>query len=201
MLQRIPFRQLIVIGVVAFVVGGCGSGGSETTTSATPVEESEEYRALEAQLAAVEQERDELAERLGPDDELPPILAEWKAAHEARDLDRLRALYTEDGVFVTTGDVHDLYHGADWALDEVARRAWSPDGAEFERRVLIHAGELDVFDPVVVGDRAVAFGWRWTDFASGTGTMHVRDGRIAVLDLTVTESEIEPVETEPAAPE
>ncbi len=87
---------------------------------------------------------------LAPDDELPPILAEWKAAHEARDLDRLRALYTEDGVFVTTGDVHDLYLGADWALDEVAQRAWSPDGAEFERRALIHSGELDVFDPVEI---------------------------------------------------
>ena len=199
MLQRIAFRQLTVIGVVALAVGACGSGGSETTTTATPVEESEEYRALEAQLAAVEQEREELAGRLGPDDELPPILAEWKAAHEARDLDRLRALYTEDGDFVTTGDVHALYHGADWALDEVAVWAWSPDGAEFERRALIHAGELDVFDPVVVGD-AVAFGWRWTDFASGTGTMQLRDGRIAVLDLTVTESEIEPVEIETVEP-
>jgi hypothetical protein len=199
MLQRNLFRQLIIVGVLALMVGACGSGSSETAMSISPVEESEEYRALEAQLSALESERDELAEQLGSDNELPPILAEWKAAHEARDLDRLRALYTEDGVFVTTGDVHDLYHGADWALDEVARRAWSPGGAEFERRALIHAGELDVFDPVVVGDRAVAFGWRWSDFASGTGTMHVRDGRIAVLDLTVTESEIKPVEVEPAA--
>jgi hypothetical protein len=96
-------------------------------------------------LIAVEQERDELAEQLGPDDELPPILAVWKAAHEAKELDhRLRASYTEAGVFVTTRDVHDLYHGADSALDEAARRAWSPEGAEFERRAVIHAGELDV---------------------------------------------------------
>jgi hypothetical protein len=173
--------------VALAVAAGCSS--DPTTT--------DEYRALDARLATVEQQRDELAEQLVTADELPPILAEWKAASEAKDLDRLRALYTDDGVFVTTGDIHDLYYGADWALDEVARRAWSPDGDEFRRRALIHSGELDVFDPVVVGDRAVAFGWRWSDFASGTGTMHVRDGRIAVLDLTVTESEIQPVEIEP----
>ena len=82
----------------------------------------------------------------------------------------------------------------------MARRAWSPDGDELRRRTLLHSGELDVFDPVVLADRAVAFGWRWSDFASGTGTMHVRDGRIARLDLTVTESEIEPVEIEPVEP-
>lgn len=81
----------------------------------------------------------------------------------------------------------------------MARTAWSPDGADFERRALVHSGELDAFDPVVVGDRAVAFGWRWSDFASGTGTMHLRDGRIAVLDLTLTGSEVTPVEIEPAA--
>jgi hypothetical protein len=153
-----------------------------------------EYQALDAQLAAVVMERDELADRAGSEKELPPILAEWKAAHEAKDLDRLQALYTEDGVFVTTGDVHALYHGAEWALEEVAVRAWSPDGGEFLRRMSIHNGELDVFDPVVVGDRAIAFGWRWSDFASGTGTMALRDGRIAVLDLTVVDTWIVPVE-------
>jgi hypothetical protein len=205
MLRPIPFRHLIVIGAVALMIGACGNSGSDTTIASatdttTPVEETDEYQALDAQLAAVEQERDQLAEQLDPDDELPPILVEWKAASEARDVDRLRALYTEDGVFVTTGDVHALYHGADWALDEVARRAWSPDGAEFLRRTLLHSGELDVFNPVVVGDRAVAFGWRWSDFASGTGTMKLRDGRIAVLDLTVTESPVEPVEIEPVEP-
>ncbi|MFC2153254.1 hypothetical protein ACFLQ7_01285 [Actinomycetota bacterium] len=60
----------------------------------------------------------------------------------------------------------------------------------------IHSGELDVFEPVVVGDRAIAFGWRWSDFASGTGTMALRDGRIAVLDLTVTDAPVEPVAIE-----
>ena len=91
---------------------------SHASSTSRPAIASIASTALGAQLAAVEQGRDELAE------------------------DGLRASYTEDGVFVAAGDVHDLDHGAGSALGEVADRGCSLDGAEFERRALIHAGDI-----------------------------------------------------------
>ena len=56
---------------------------------------------------------------------------------------------------------------------------------------------MTVIDPVAIGDRAVAFGWEWEDFASGTATLHLRGGRIVVATLSVTEFEIQPPAQDP----
>lgn len=166
--------RTLVLGFLPFLlVGGCAN---DPTTS-------EEYQALGERMAAVEQERDELAAELDAQAELPPILTEFKAAYESGDLDRIRDLYVEDGIFSTAGDVYELYYGSDSIQGTLGLH-----GSEFERRASIHSGELEVFDPVVVGDTTVGFGWRWSDFASGTGTMKLRDGKIVVLNLFVAEA-------------
>ncbi len=114
-----------------------------------------------------------------------PATIEWEAASEAVDFDRLRELFTEDGAFFAGGaggsDAEALHGG-----DDEMRGALGVDGREFDRRHTIHRGDdLSIVAPVQVGDRSVAFGWGWTQFAAGVGTMALRDGRIAVLTLTV----------------
>ncbi len=117
----------------------------------------------------------------------PPIVAEFKEAYESGDLDQIRALYTPDGIFATTDDVHEMYYG-----DTSIFGTLGLDGSEFIRRASIHAGEMAVDNAVAVGDRSVSFAWDWEDFASGTAVLHLREGRIAVAVLSVTEVEIAP---------
>jgi len=153
---------------------------NDPTTSA-------EYVELENRLSAAEQQ---LAD--GGATVMPPIVAEFKAAYESGDLDQVRALYAPDGIFATTDDVHGLYYG-----NEALLGTWGLDGSEFIRTATLHNGELTIVDPVAIGDRAVAFGWEWEDFASGTATLHLRDGRIVVATLAVTEFEIPPLAQNP----
>lgn len=155
--------------VMALLVG-CGSDPTE----------SDEYREIEERLAVAEQQ-------LADASELPPIVAEFKSAYESGDLDRVRALYTDDGIFFPTDDVHALYWG-----DDERRGLWDVDGSEFVRTATLHQGEMLIDRAVQVGDNAVSFAWDWEDFASGTATLHLRDGRIAVAVLSVTQVEIYP---------
>lgn len=169
--------RIIVIGLLAVVPAAAGCAEEPTA--------SDEYQELARRLEAVEAERDQLAEELASASELPPILQEFEAAYEARDFDRVRALYTDDGIFITTGSIHAIYHGSETELGTL-----DVDGQEFRRVATLHSGDLQIFDAVQVGDRAVSFGWQWSDFAAGTGVLHLRDGRIVVCSLAVTQSEI-----------
>ena len=143
-----------------------------------------EYVELESRLNIAEQQ---LAEAGIDETAMPPIVAEFKAAYESGDLAQVRALYAPDGIFATTDDVHDLCYG-----NEALLGTWGLDGSEFVRTATLHNGEMTIVNPVAIGDRAVAFGWEWEDFASGTATLHLRDGRIVVATLAVTEFEIQP---------
>lgn len=114
-------------------------------------------------------------------EEVDPVVARWEAAYDSADLGRVQDVFTEDGVFFTVGDFEDLVEDPDIAIGRLG-----PDGSEFERRLRVHAGDdLSVSDVVQVGDAAIAFRWAWQRFAAGTGTMAVRDGRLAVVTLTV----------------
>ena len=166
--------SIAAFGLLCCVLSACAN---DPTTSA-------EYIELESRLNNAEQQ---LAEAGIEDTAMPPIVAEFKAAYESGDLAQVRALYAPDGIFATTDEVHDLYYGNDALLG-----TWGLDGSEFIRTATLHHGEMTIVDPVAIGDRAVAFGWEWEDFASGTATLHLRDGRIVVATLAVTEFEIQP---------
>ncbi|MDJ0923113.1 MAG: nuclear transport factor 2 family protein [Acidimicrobiia bacterium] len=136
----------------------------------------------------LQQERDDLAARIAELEALPPIVEQFKAAYESGDLDEVRGIYTEDGIWATTANVYELYYGQESHIGE-----WGTDGYEFARTATLHAGELEILGAIQVGDNAAAFGWRWSDFASGTGTLHLRGGKIVVASLSVTEFEIPPL--------
>lgn len=173
--------SLAALVLVFAILTGCSSDPDPTA--------SQQYLDLKADFDEVVAERDDLAARIeevsAPSDDVAPIVAEFEAAYESGDLEAVRALYTPDGIWSTTGNVFELYYDGDFH-----RGTWGLDGSEFRRVASIHEGDLEIIDPVAVSDRAVAFGWAWEDFASGTATLHLRDGRIAVATLTVTEFEI-----------
>jgi ketosteroid isomerase-like protein len=122
-----------------------------------------------------------------------PALAAWEAAYDSAELEQVVEVFTPDGVFFTTGDFEELA-----AKPELVRGRLGPDGQEFVRRFRIHAGDdLSVSDAVQVGERAIAFRWAWQDFAAGTGTMAVRDGRLAAVVLTVAPTLSVPDEIDP----
>ena len=117
---------------------------------------------------------------------LPPIVAAFKAAYESGDLEQVKALYTDDGILTTTDDVFKAY----WD-QQVPAGQWDRDGSEFRRRASIHHGELFITSVIDMG-RTVAFDWEWEDFASGVAVLHLRDDRIVVGILAVSEYEIQP---------
>ncbi len=167
-------------GAVIVIAGALLAGGCSADPTA-----SDEYAALESRLETVTAERDQLAAELDELTSIPPILQEFEAAYESGDLAQVQALYTGDGIFASTDEVHDLYYGNQSLLG-----TWDQEGSEFQRTATLHGGDLEIFGATQVGDRAIAFGWRWSDFASGTGVLHLRDGRIVVCSLAVTEAEI-----------
>lgn len=183
--MRHPRRALALLVAIS-VIAGCGGD---------PVESAEyrlledELRTMEAELASVSGERNAALERLdrmsASEEEMPPTVLAFKQAYESGDVERIRSIYTEDAIWTTTGKVIDLYYGNEWHLGR-----WDMEGSEFLRTATLHAGEMAILDPISVGENAVAFGWAWEDFASGTATLHLRDGLIAVAVLTVTQSEI-----------
>lgn len=164
---------------------------------------SAEYRILEdelktqtAALESITAERDAALDRLermsASAEGMPPVVLAFKEAYESGDVDRIRAIYTDDAIFTTTDNVIDLYYGNEWHLGR-----WDMEGSEFLRTATLHSGEMTIIDTVSVGENAVAFGWAWEDFASGTATLHVRDGLIAVAVLTVTQVELPLYGSEP----
>lgn len=173
--MRVARSVAVVVFAGALVAGGCSSDPTA----------SDEYLELGSQLETVTEERDHLIAELDELVSIPPILQEFEAAYESGDLAQVQALYAEDGIFASTDEVHDLYYGNQSLIG-----TWDKEGSEFQRTATLHGGDLEIFGATQVGDRAVAFGWRWSDFASGTGVLHLRDGRIVVCSLAVTEFEI-----------
>ena len=183
MLCSLPCRPVIVIGALALVIGACGDSGSDTTiastttaeevtTTTTPVEETDEYRALESQLAGAEEERDLLAEQLEPAIGAAIDLTEFAEAWSSGDPDQIRAFYTDDAVIMPIGvdEVQDGKVAGGWGM-----------GDDIDREALQHAGgTYEIFNPIRVGDIA-AFTWRWdiTGFIiTGANILHYRDDLI-----------------------
>lgn len=112
-------------------------------------------------------------------DVVDPILAEFEAASESSDADRLRELFAEDATVATVADAHELYHG-----NEALVGSFGLDGETFGWWIEDHRREdLVIVEPVQIGDD-IAFGWGWEGGDSGTAVMDVEDGRIVVLVLT-----------------
>jgi hypothetical protein len=183
MLRPIPFRHLIVIAVVALVVGACGNSGSdttiastttvaETTTTTTPIEETDEYQALEAQLAAAEEERDLLAGQSEPAVGAPIDLTAFAEAWSSGDPDQIRTFYTDDAVVMPIGvdEVQEGKVAGGWGM-----------GDDIDREAAQHAGgTYEIFNPIRVVDIAT-FTWRWDIdgfIITGASILHYRDDLI-----------------------
>jgi hypothetical protein len=183
MLRPIPSRHLTVIGVAALVVGACVGSGSdttiastttvaETTTTTTPIEETDEYRALESQLAAAEEERDLLAGQSEPAVGAPIDLTDLTEARGSGDPDQIRTFYTDDAVTMPIG-VDEVQEG------KVAGGRGMGD--DIDREAAQHAGgTYKIFNPIRVVDIAT-FTWRWDIFefmTTGASIPHYHDDLI-----------------------
>ena len=107
-------------------------------------------------------------------------LSAFEAAYESGDYDRVRALYTDDGIVTTAWNTIGLYYG-----DTAESGTWDVNGSEFKRLAGVHGGEdMTVLGtPIQIGDNTVAFGWKWSSGVSGTALLHLRDGKIVVAVL------------------
>lgn len=115
---------------------------------------------------------------------VPSIVQEFEEAYESGDLDRVRELFTPDGIITTASNTYGMHAGE--TLDVGVGFV---DGPEFERLARLHAGEdlTIIGTPIEIGDTTVAFGWEWSDFGSGTALLHLRDGKIVVAILDVSQ--------------
>jgi hypothetical protein len=107
-------------------------------------------------------------------------LSAFEAAFESGDYDQVRALFTDDGIITTAGNIMALYYGdpaEPWGVG-----TWDVNGSEFKRLAGAHRGEdlTVVGTPIQIGDNTVAFGWEWSSGSSGTTLLHLRDGKIVV---------------------
>ena len=105
-------------------------------------------------------------------------LSAFESAFESGDYEEVRALFTDDGILTTAANTH-------WALyrGEASEGEQSVNGAEFRRIATLHKGEdLTILGtPIQVGDNTIAFAWQWgSGYLSGTGILHLRDGKIVV---------------------
>lgn len=110
-------------------------------------------------------------------------LSAFEAAFESGDYDQVRALFTDDGIITTAGNMIALYYGdtaEPWGVG-----TWDVNGSEFKGLARAHAGEdfTVLGTPIQIGDNTVAFGWAWSSGVSGTALLHLRDGKIVVAVL------------------
>ncbi len=115
-------------------------------------------------------------------------LAAFEAAFESGDYEQVRALFAEDGVLTTASNAHyAIYH------DDTSHLAERVGEAEFRRLATLHGGEdfQILGTPVQVGENTVAFAWQWDDgWVSGTGLLHLRDGKIVIAVLNPSQYHI-----------
>ena len=114
-------------------------------------------------------------------------LSAWEAAFESGDYDQVRALFTDDGIITTTGNIMALYYGetaevGQWEVDSPGFKWFA--GAE-------GGGDMTVVGtPIQIGDNTVAFGWAWSSGISGTALLHLRDGKIVVAIVNPSQAPI-----------
>ena len=114
-------------------------------------------------------------------------LSAFISAFESGNYEKVRALFTEDGVLTTAANTHDAIITGD-----TSRLADRVDEAEFRRLATLHGGEkLQILSqPIQVGDNTVAFAWKWSSGVSGTALLHLRDGKIVIAVLNPSQYRI-----------
>ena len=123
-------------------------------------------------------------------------LAAFEAAFDSGDYEQVRALFTEDGVITTMGDIHSAYFG-----DTVDFTSGRVDGPEFRRLATMHypSDFIILGEPIQVGDNSVAFGWTWAYGISGTAILYLRDGKIVLAVLNPAHPQAAPLRATPTA--
>lgn len=115
---------------------------------------------------------------------VPAIVQEFEKAYESGDLGQVQELFTEDGMITTASNVYGMHAG-----ETVDVGVGFVDGPDFERLAWLHGGEdlTIVGTPIQVEDNTVAFGWRWSSGGSGTAQLYLRDGKVVVAILNVSQ--------------
>lgn len=112
-------------------------------------------------------------------------LSAFESAFESGKDDRVRALFTENGIITTAGDIYEAF-----LTGELEGAADARVGSKsFHRLAVLHGGQdfTILGTPVQVEDDTVAFGFRWSDGTRGTALLHLRrDGKIIIAILNPT---------------
>jgi hypothetical protein len=163
------YRLAAVALAGALAASGCGTDTADLEAEIARLEA--ELATARADLAAAEAERDGWSVY---------DLSEYEAAFESGDVERVAALFTDDGILATAGD---LLAGAD--LDSL--RVGSE---EFRSLAMRHRGaDMKVLGtPIMVekyGFQTAVFAGQWGDAIKFTVMLHLQDGKIAlhIIDL------------------
>lgn len=117
------------------------------------------------------------------------IIEDFKEAFASGDYEKVRALFTDDGVLTTASNVHDSIMRGD--TSGLADRV---DEREFIRLATLHGSQGQEFtilgDPLMVGENTLAFAWEWGDGVNGTALLHLRDGKIVICILNPSQYQI-----------
>lgn len=133
------------------------------------------------------QQVSQLAESMIEDGWSEADLSAFKSAFESGNYEEVRSLFTEDGVLTTAANVHSAILRGD--TSQLADRV---DEKEFRRLATLHGGEdfQILGQPIQVGNNAVAFGWKWGEWVSGTALLHLRGGKIVIAILNPSQYSI-----------
>lgn len=121
-------------------------------------------------------------------------LSAFESAFESGNYEKVRALFTDDGVLTTLSNAHYAFYNGE-VLEGVDTRV---GGKEFRRLASLHGGSNFTIlgTPIQVGDNTVAFGWQWSTpgsafFLNGTAILHLRqDGKIVIAMLNPSQVRI-----------
>jgi len=118
----------------------------------------------------------------------------FESAFESGNYDKVRELFSDDGVLTTLSNTHYAFFNG--KLEEgVDSRV---GGNEFRRIASLHGGDNFTIlgTPLLVGDNTVAFGWQWstsggTVFMNGTAILHLnQEGKIVIAILNPSQVRI-----------
>ena len=109
-------------------------------------------------------------------------------AFESGEYDKVRALFTDDGVLTTASNIHEAV-----AMNSTEDLSDRVGEYEFRRLATLHGAEdfQILGTPIQVGENTVAFGWAWEGGSpSGTAILHLRDGKIVICILNPSQYSI-----------
>ena len=118
-----------------------------------------------------------------------PIVTSFVKAMNSFQYDKVRALFTKDGVLTTMSNTHtSIYRNK---LPLAGQRV---DGAEFRRLIGAHQGMHDTMKtlgtPTGVGGNTVVFAFSFGSGITGTAMFHLRNGKIVIGILQASQYQI-----------